>query len=48
MIVTIERLSRKFIKWKDAFENNCLKYNIGKTKVIVGGNITKMACLKDM
>ena len=36
----------KLLKWKEAFESKRLKVNLGKTKVMVSGGITKMACLK--
>ena len=38
---TIERLRDKFFKWKEAFESKGLKVNLGKTKVMVSGGITK-------
>ena len=41
MSETIEGLRNKFIKWKEAFESKGLKVNIGKTKVMVCGGITK-------
>ena len=31
----------KFLKFKEAFESNGFKVNLGKTKVMVSGNITK-------
>ena len=34
-------LRNKFIKWKEAFESKGLKVNLGKTKVMVNGDITK-------
>ena len=36
----------KLFKWKEADESKRLKVNLGKTKVMVNGGITKMACLK--
>ena len=41
MSETIEGLRNKFLKWKESFESNCLKVNLGKTKVVVSGGITK-------
>ena len=38
---TIEGLRDKYLKWKEAFESKCLKVNLGKTKVMVSGGITK-------
>ena len=39
---TIKRLGDMMIlTWKEAFESKCLKVNLGKTKVIVSGGITK-------
>ena len=38
---TIEGLSIKFLKWKEAFESKSLKVNVGKTKVVVRGGISK-------
>ena len=35
--VTIEGLSNKFLKWKEALESKGLKVNLGKTKVMVCG-----------
>ena len=40
MSETIERLRNKFRKWK-LFESKGLKVNLGKTKVMVNGGITK-------
>ena len=37
----IEDLRNKFMKWKEAFDNKVSKVNLGKTKVMVSGNITK-------
>ena len=34
-------LRAKFLKWKDTFESKGLKVNIGKTKAMVCGGITK-------
>ena len=36
----------KLLKWKEAFESKRLKVNLGKTKVMVSGSITNMACQK--
>ena len=36
-----EGLRNKFLKWKEAFEINGLQFNLGKTKVMVCGVITK-------
>ena len=41
MTETIEGLRNKFIKWKEAFESKSLKVNLGKTKVMLSGGITK-------
>ena len=41
MSKTIEGLRNKLIKSKDAFESKGLKVNLGKTKVMVSGVITK-------
>ena len=38
---TIERIRNKFLKWKEAFDSKGSKVNLGKTKVIVSGGITK-------
>ena len=46
MSETMEGLRNKLLKWNDAFENKGLKDSLGKTKVMVSGGITKMACLK--
>ena len=37
----IAGLRNKFIKWKDAYQSNGLIVNLGKTKVMVIGSITK-------
>ena len=34
---TMERLREKFWKWKEVFESQGLKVNLGKTKVVVSG-----------
>ena len=34
-------LGNTFIKWKLAFESKGLKVNLGKTKVMISGSITK-------
>ena len=41
MSETIVVLTSKFLKWKEVFESNGLKVNLGKTKVMVSGSITK-------
>ena len=41
MSETIERFRNKFLKCKEAFESKGLKVNLGKTKVMVCGGITK-------
>ena len=41
MSETINRLRNKFIKWKEDFDSKGLKANLGKTKVMVSGSITK-------
>ena len=41
MSETIERLKNKFYKWKEAIESKSLKVNLGKTKAMVSGCITK-------
>ena len=41
MSETIEGLRNKFLKWKEAFESKGLKVNLGKTKVMVSGDITQ-------
>ena len=41
MSETIEGLSNKFLKWKESFESKGLKVNLGKTKAMVCGSITK-------
>ena len=38
---TIMGLRNKFIKWMEAFESKGLKVNLGKTKMMVSGGITK-------
>ena len=38
---TIERLGDKFLTWKQALEDEGLKANLGKTKVMVRDGITK-------
>ena len=35
------RLRNKFLKWKEAIESKGLRINLGKTKVMVSGGITK-------
>ena len=44
MSETIEGLRNKFLKWKEAFESKGLMVNLEKTKVMVSGSITEMAC----
>ena len=41
MSETLKGLINKFSKWKEAIESNGLKVNLGKTKVMVCGGITK-------
>ena len=41
MSETIEGFKNKFLKWKEAFESMSLKVDLGKTKVVVSGGITK-------
>ena len=41
MSETIDAMRNKFIKWKEVFESKLLKVNLGKTRVIVCGAITK-------
>ena len=41
MCERIDGLRNKFFKWKEAFESKDLKVNLGKTKVMVSGGITK-------
>ena len=41
MSKTLEGLRDKFLKWKEDFENKDLKVNLGNTKVMVCGGITK-------
>ena len=40
MSETIEGHRNKFLKWKEAFESNVFKVNLGKTMVIVSSGIT--------
>ena len=37
---TIEGLRNKFLKWSEAFVSKGLKVNLGKTKVMVSGDIS--------
>ena len=37
----IEGFRNKLIKWKEAFESKGLEVNLGKTKVMVSGGISK-------
>ena len=37
----IDGLKNKFIKWKEAFVSKGLKVDLGKTRVMVSGDITK-------
>ena len=46
MSQTIERLRNTSIKWKEAFECMGLKVNLGKSKMMVSGCITKDDYLK--
>ena len=46
MSETIKGLRNKFLKWKDAFGSKGLKVNIGKTKIMVCGDITKDGMFK--
>ena len=46
MSETIVRLWYKVLEWKDAFESKGLKANLGKTKVMVCGGITKNSMSK--
>ena len=46
MTETIEGLKNKFLKWKEAFESKSLKVNLGKTKVMDSGGITKVGLSK--
>ena len=41
MSETIEGLRNKFLKWKEVFKSKGLNVNLGKTKVMVSGGITK-------
>ena len=41
MSETIEGLRNKFIKWKEDFDSKGLKVNLGKTKVMVSGGMSK-------
>ena len=41
MSVTIQGHRNQFLKWKKAFESKRMKDNLGKTKVMVCGGITK-------
>ena len=41
MSETMECLRDKFLKWKEDFESKGLKVNLGKTKIMVSGSITK-------
>ena len=41
MCETIEGLRNDFLRWKEAYEGKGLKVNLGKTKVMVRGDITK-------
>ena len=43
---TIEGLSNKFLKWKQASEGKGLKVNLGKFKVMVSGSIIKDGMFK--
>ena len=41
MSETIRELRNKLLKWKEAFESECLKVSLWKTRVMVSGGITK-------
>ena len=41
MSLTIEGHRNKFVKWKEAFDSKDFKDNLGKTKLMVSGGITK-------
>ena len=41
MSETITGLRNKFLKWKEALESKGFKINLGKTKEMVSGGITK-------
>ena len=41
MIETTEGLRDELLKWKEAFESKGLKDNLGKTKLMICGGITK-------
>ena len=41
MSEAIKGFRNKFLKWKEDFESKDLKVNLGKTKVMVSGGITK-------
>ena len=38
---TIDGLWNKFLRWKEFVESKCLKVNLGETKVMVIGGITR-------
>ena len=46
MSETMEGLWNKFLKWKEAFQSKGLNANLGKTKVMVSGGITKDGMLR--
>ena len=41
MSETIEQLRNKFLKWKEAIDSKSVKADLGKTKVMISGDITK-------
>ena len=41
MSETIKGLRNKFLKWNEAIKSKGLKVNLGKTKLMVSGSITK-------
>ena len=41
MSETFQGLRNRSLQWKEAFEGKGLKVNVGRTKVIVSGSITK-------
>ena len=46
MSETIEGLRSKFLKWKDAFECNGLRVNLGENRLTVCSVSQRMACLR--
>ena len=45
---SIEGLMNKFLKWREAFHSKGLKVNIGKSKVVVSGGITRDSLSKSI